>query len=117
MSRFNPDTMDGSIIKADGNKAVELILGQWQGNNFNYTNAFKTVNMYKFSRDFMIKQYVPLIKWYVENIGENIYYEKVLGSLIYYRESDIRIVEVPENLWCEIDDEHDLFRARRLFKD
>ena len=117
VSPFNPETMDGSVIRAEGDKAMELVLGKWQGEGFDYTNAFKTVNMYKFTRDFMSRQYAPLIRWYVENVGENIYYEKVLGSLIYYRESDIRIVKVPEEMWCEIDNEDDLFRANRRFRE
>ena len=116
MSPYNPETMDGSVVRAEGDKAIELVLGKWQGENFDYTNAFKTVNMYKFTRDFMNRQYAPLVRWYVENVGENIYYEKVLGSLIYYRESDIRIVKVPGEMWCEIDNEDDLFRANRRFR-
>jgi hypothetical protein len=48
-------------------------------------------------------------------MGENSYYEKVLGSLMYYRECDFRIVEVPEDMWCEIDDAYDLKRARARF--
>ena len=48
-------------------------------------------------------------------MGENSYYEKVLGSLMYYRECDFRIVEVPEDLWCEIDDADVLKRARDRF--
>ena len=58
---------------------------------------------------------MPLIKWYVENMGENSYYEKVLGSLIYLRECDFRVVEVPAEMWCEIDDAGDLERARKEF--
>ena len=50
-------------------------------------------------------------------MGENSYYEKVLGSLLYYRECDARIVEVPENMWCEIDDADDLERARKQFNE
>ena len=69
--------------------------------------------MYKFSKEFVQKKYIPLIKWYVKNMGENSYYEKVLGSLIYYRECDIRVVEVPEEIWCEIDDVEDMARARQ----
>ena len=109
--------MDGTIIRTEGDSAIELVLGKWQSENFDYTNAFKTVNMYKFSRDFMIYKYAPLIKWYVENIGENVYYEKVLGSLIYLRDCDIRVVKVPADMWCEIDNEDDLLRANRRFRD
>lgn len=114
VSPFNPQTMDGSVVRVEDDRAVELVLGKWQGEGFDYTNAKKTVNMYRFTKDFVGK-YMPLIKWYVENMGENSYYEKVLGSMMYLRECDFRIVEVPEEMWCEIDDAEDLERARKKF--
>ena len=49
-------------------------------------------------------------------MGENSYYEKVLGSMIYLRECDIQVVEVSESMWCEIDDYDDLERAKAIFK-
>jgi hypothetical protein len=107
--------MDGSVIRVDGDKALELILGKWQGEDFDYAPTRKTVNMYKFEKDFVKNKYMPLIRWYVECMGENSYYEKVLGSLMYYRECDFRIVEVPEEMWCEVDDAQDLARARARF--
>lgn len=58
---------------------------------------------------------MPLIDWYVNNMGENSYYEKVLGALLYLRECNAKIVEVPESEWCEIDDVEDLERARKKF--
>ncbi len=114
VSPFNPKTMDGTVIKVDGDKALELILGKWQGEDFCYSDTRKTVNMYRFTKDFT-RKYMPLIKWYVDNMGEQSYYEKVLGSLMYLRECDFRIVEVPETMWCEIDDAEDLARARARF--
>lgn len=50
-------------------------------------------------------------------MGENSYYEKVLGSMVYYRECDFRVVSVPEEMWCEIDDVDDLLRARKQFEE
>ena len=114
VSPFNPKTMDGSVIRIDGDRALELILGKWQTDDFDYSSTRKTVNMYRFTKSFAAK-YIPLIKWYVENIGEQSYYEKVLGSLLYLREVDARIVEIPEDMWCEIDDADDLARARSRF--
>ena len=107
--------MDGSVIRVDGDKALELILGKWQDPDFDYAPTRKTVNMYKFEKNFVKNKYMPLIRWYVESMGENSYYEKVLGSLMYYRECDFRIVEVPEEMWCEVDDADDLARARARF--
>lgn len=114
VSPFNPETMDGTVIEVDGDCAKSLILGKWQEDGFDYSNTRKTVNMYRFTQSFTQK-YMPLIKWYVENMGENSYYEKVLGSLLYLREVDARVVEVPEDMWCEIDDAEDLARARAHF--
>ena len=48
-------------------------------------------------------------------MGENSYYEKILGSMIFLRENDFRVVVVPEDMWCEIDDAADLQRARDKF--
>ena len=114
VSPFNPDTMDGTVIRVEEDRALELILGKWQGEDFDYSDTRKTVNMYRFTKAFASK-YMPLIKWYVENMGEQSYYEKVLGSLLYLRECDVRIVEVPESMWCEVDDADDLARARKKF--
>lgn len=114
VSPFDPETMDGTVIRVDGDKAQELILGRWQEEGFDYTDTRKTVNMYRFTKTFSAK-YMPLIKWYVESMGEQSYYEKVLGSLMYLRECDMRIVEVPADLWCEIDDAEDLARANAIF--
>ncbi len=115
VSPFNEATMDGTVIRCEGDRAVELILGAWQSEGFDYTNAKKTVNMYRFDKQFVRNKYMPLVKWYAENMGENSYYEKVLGSLLYYRECDARIVEVPDTMWCEVDDMEDLERARARF--
>lgn len=115
VSPFDPNTMDGTVIRVDGQKACELILGAWQSEDFDYTPCRKTVNMYRFTKDFVQNKYMPLIRWYVENMGENSYYEKVLGSLLYYRECDARIVEIPASMWCEVDDMQDLIRARSRF--
>lgn len=114
VSPFNRQTMDGTVIRVDGDKAMELVLGKWQGEKFDYSFTRKTVNMYRLTKVF-ISKYMPLIRWYVENMGKQSYYEKVLGSLLYLRECDVRIVEVPEEMWCEIDDDDDLARARERF--
>lgn len=114
VSPFNPLTMDGTVIEVEGDSAKALVLGKWQEEGFDYTTTRKTVNMYRFTKEFL-DAYMPLIRWYVEYIGEDSYYEKVLGSLLFLKEFDVRIVEVPEEMWCEIDDADDLARARERF--
>ena len=53
VSPFNKYTMDGTVIECEGDKANSLILGKWQESNFDYSNCYKTVNMYKFSKLFV----------------------------------------------------------------
>ncbi len=115
VSPFNAETMDGTVIKVEGDKAEDLILGKWQHDGFDYTNCLKTVNMYRFTKAFASK-YMPLVKWYVECVGEQSYYEKVLGSMLYLKEFDVRVVVVPEDMWSEVDDAEDLKRAREKFE-
>ena len=31
VSPYNPETMDGTVIRTEGDQARELILGRWQG--------------------------------------------------------------------------------------
>ena len=114
VSPFNPKTMDGTVVRAKEDIAEELILGAWQNEGFNYTDSLKTVNIYSFTKKFVLK-FGALIRWYVEHMGKSSYYEKVLGSMIYYRDFDFRVVSVPEEMWCEIDDIDDLLRARKRF--
>ena len=113
-SPFDPVTMDGTIIRTGKDGVQELILGKWQRPGEDYTDAKKTVNMYRFSASFA-ERYMQLSRWYVENMGETSYYEKVLGSMMYLRECDIRVVEVPASAWCEIDDADDIRRAEHWF--
>jgi len=116
VSPFDPETMDGSVIEVvEKDRARALVLGKWQDAGFDYTHMRKTVNLYRFEKDFIQNKFMPLVQWYVANMNVNSYYEKVLGSLLYYRECDVRVVEVPTDMWCEIDDVEDLKRAETRF--
>ena len=111
VSKYNRNTMNGTVIKAEKDVARELITKKFQGEGFDYDSAWKTVNIYYFDREFMAK-FSRMLELYVETGNLNNYYELVLGALIYYGDDDIRIVVVDENDWFEIDDERDLLIAR-----
>ncbi len=110
VSKYNRNTMNGTVIKAQNNIARELITKKFQGEGFDYESAWKTVNIYYFSRKFMEK-FSRMLKLYVEIGNLNNYYELVLGALIYFGDDDIRTVVVDENDWFEIDDEKDFLIA------
>ena len=111
VSRYNPETMNGTVIIAKDDMAKELVIKRKQYEGFDYLEAWKTVNIYYFGKRFIYK-FLKTLGVYVETGNLNNYYELVLGSLIYYGDDDIRIAPVGEELWFEIDDETDLEIAR-----
>lgn len=112
VSKYNAQTMNGTVILARGEKAEALITKSKQGEDFDYSGVWKTVNIYYFSDEFFQKKLAPAVELYVSNGNLNRYYELVLGALIYYDDDDIAIVPVEAENWFEIDDERDLQIAR-----
>jgi choline kinase len=115
-SDFNEKTMDGTIIEIDSNyRAKALVTKKAQGKGYNYSNSKKTINIYKFSKNFIVEKFIPSIDNYIKSQNANSYYELVLGSLIYYNNDNIKVINEPENLWYEIDNIEDLDRANQSF--
>ncbi len=111
-SYFNKETMDGSVIEiVEESKAVNLILKKEQDADFDYTNMRKTVNIYKFTKDFWNDAFAPALNKEVSSGNVNSYYELVLKSIMHSNKWDMQVVNVPESYWCEIDDVEDLKRA------
>lgn len=113
VSKYNNKTMNGTVITFNNDYHVnELFVKNKQNNNFSYIDKYKTVNIYKFSRDFFLKKYIPQMEVYMNIESMNSYYELVLGALIYYNNDNIKAIVVSENLWREVDDEKDLVIAK-----
>lgn len=76
---------------------------------------YKTVNIYKFSKDFSEKHYLPFMEAYLASRGENEYYEQVLKVLAFLEGTDLKGFRVKGRRWYEIDDPHDLSVAESIF--
>mgnify|MGYP000144625588 CR=1 FL=1 len=114
VSPFNREVMDGTVVTVDGgNQVKSLTIKREQGAGFDYSDKFKTVNIYWFNKDFILNKLFPFVETYVKQQSVNSYYELVLGGLIYWGNSDIRAVCVDEVEWCEIDDMEDLKKAEK----
>lgn len=112
VSPFDKATMNGSVVFCDdGDRAKGLYVKRDQGPDFDYTGALKTVNAYLFRGSFLQKVLFPQLEVYLQTQGVNSYYELVIGGLIYYGNSDIRVLRIDANRWYEIDDQDDLARA------
>ena len=107
--------MDGTCLRLDDNdKIIDFISGK----KFDFTNTsgcYKTVNIYKFSKHFAEKQYIPFLDAYQEALGVNEYYEQVLRVITMLDGAEIVGKRLNGEKWYEIDDEQDLDIAETLF--
>lgn len=108
--------MDGTVVKiAEDGSIVEVIPPHLQGANFDFSDKYKTLNIYKFGKDFCNKIFSKLLTYYATTIDHNCYYELILGILIYMQK-DVIHAEVVEGVkWTEVDDANDLRIAEYMF--
>ena len=78
---------------------------------------YKTVNIYKFSRDFSINTYVPFLEAYTKSLGNNEYYEQVLRVVTLLDNCNFKALTLNGQKWYEIDDVQDLDIASVIFSE
>lgn len=107
--------MDGTCLIVGENDEIESFV---PGRKFDFTNSnnyYKTVNIYKFSKDFSRRYYVPFLEAYSKALGYNEYYEEVLRIITILDNPIIKAKKLNGELWYEIDDEADLDIAESFF--
>ena len=75
---------------------------------------WKTVNIYKFSKEFCRDKYVPFLDAYCKVMGNNEYYEEVLKVLTFLNRTELKALPIAGEKWYEIDDEDDLEYAEKI---
>lgn len=107
--------MDGTCVKLSETDEIEAFI---PGKYFKYEEIkeyYKTVNIYKFSKEFSITHYVPFLEAYQKALGVNEYYEQVLRVLIQLNDAVIKAKRLDGQKWYEIDDIQDLDIAESIF--
>ena len=107
--------MDGTVVKVDEHDDIVAFV---PGKKFKYSDIpeyYKTVNIYKFSREFSRTHYVPFLEAYVKALGNNEYYEQVLRVIMHLDDSELKAKRLSGQLWYEIDDLQDLDIAESMF--
>ena len=107
--------MDGTCVKLGEDDSIEAFV---PGKSFRYDEIksyYKTVNIYKFSRQFSETHYVPFLEAYQSALGQNEYYEQVLRVITMLDEPLIRAKRLNGQRWYEIDDIQDLNIAESIF--
>ncbi|ENY70277.1 Hypothetical protein, putative bidomainal (nucleotidyltransferase and aminotransferase) protein [Mycoplasmopsis bovigenitalium 51080] len=108
--------MDGSCIKIDENKKIIDFVSSKEFDYSQVDQYYKTVNIYKFSKEFSSSTYFPFLEALISAKGKNDYYEDVLKLIIQLNNHDLYAKITPNNCnWYEIDDEADLNIAESIF--
>ena len=109
--------MDGTCTLLDESNNITGILDKAHFNWFETEDYYKTVNIYKFSKEFSRNYYVPFLEAYQKAFGKNEYYEQVLKVLSFLSSSTLKGLPVSGDDWYEIDDPADLAIAETRFSD
>ena len=108
--------MDGTVVSVSGGLVRQVFPPHVQGPDFQYADKYKTLNIYRFQRDFCKNTLAPLVKVYADQVDANSYYELVLGMLANVPAQHIVAEVVDGEQWAEVDDPNDLAVARFQFE-
>jgi histidinol-phosphate/aromatic aminotransferase/cobyric acid decarboxylase-like protein/choline kinase len=108
--------MDGTVVALSDGYVTQVFPTNAQGSDFSYANKFKTLNVYRFDRDFCRTTLRPILTTYADHVDANCYYELVLGMLANIPAHRISALLVQESDWVEVDDPNDLMTARFAFE-
>lgn len=107
--------MDGTMVRIDDEDNIVNFIPK---KAFKYSDTqfyYKTVNVYKFSKDFINNHYLPFLEAYIRVLGENEYYEQVLRVITLIDNAEIKALPISGINWYEIDDVQDLRIAETIF--
>jgi histidinol-phosphate/aromatic aminotransferase/cobyric acid decarboxylase-like protein/choline kinase len=110
------DGLDGTVVKLSSENYInEVIPPHLQGDQFDFSECYKTLNIYKFSPDYVTNTLKPLLQFYSKIYDQNCYYELILGMLVYMKHGKIFGLNVHGITWAEVDDPNDLDTAKYVF--
>ncbi len=107
--------MDGTMVRIDDDNNIVNFIPK---KAFKYEDVpyyYKTVNIYRLSREFCCRHYLPFLEAYIKVLGENEYYEQVLRVITLIDKANIKALPIGDAPWYEIDDVQDLRIAETIF--
>ena len=107
--------MDGTVVTLDENNNILSFLDKKHFKFEDIKDYYKTVNIYKFSKEFSTTHYVPFLEAYCKALGNNEYYEQVLKVITLLDKPEIKATILGNESWYEIDDVQDLDIAESIF--
>ena len=109
--------MDGTVAQISNENIITSFIPKKFFNYSEKESYYKTVNIYKFSRDFLRTSYVPFLEAYSRAMGNNEYYEQVLRVIATLDKNELKAMVLGDHKWYEIDDAQDKDIAEAIFSD
>lgn len=109
--------MDGTMVRIDSERNIVNFVPKAAFRFEDVSVYYKTVNIYKFSKEFSQKEYVPFLDAYSKVMGNNEYYEQVLRVITLVHNSTLKALPIGDKKWYEIDDIQDLDIASAIFSE
>ncbi len=107
--------MDGTVVTLDDDNRITRFIDKDHFRFEEIKDYYKTVNIYKFSKEFSTKYYVPFLTAYSTALGNNEYYEQVLRVILHLYDAPLKALPLSGEVWYEIDDIQDLDIASGMF--
>ena len=107
--------MDGSIVTLDKDGYINDFIG---ADNFAFQDMdsyYKTVSMYKLSKNYLNKVYLPLLAAYVQACGNKTHYESALKVVAFKEQRVLKALVLENEKWYEINDIQDIDIAESIF--
>lgn len=107
--------MDGTVVTLDDESRILRFIDKDHFKFEEIKGYYKTVNIYKFSKEFSARYYVPFLTAYCIALGNNEYYEQVLRVILHLYDAPLKALPLQGQTWYEIDDVQDLDIASGMF--
>ncbi len=109
------DWMDGTCVNINDDDMITRFIPKKAFKTDEIDSYYKTVNVYRFGKEFAAKYYVPFMDAYRSALGENEYYEQVLRIITLIDEPVVGALVLDKEKWYEIDNAEDLANASTIF--
>ncbi len=107
--------MDGTMVRINSENYIVNFVPKKAFKYSEVDSYYKTVNVYKFSKEFSTNVYVPFLDAYCQVMGKNEYYEQVLRVITLLDQANLKALPIGDKQWYEIDDVQDKDIAEALF--
>lgn len=107
------DWMDGTVTLLNKNDEITNFIVKKNQKEEEKDSYYKTVNIYKFSKDFSKNYYMPFLETFMNVFGKKSYYETCLKFISETDPALLKGFKIDQSLWYEIDNQEDLKIAEK----